>query len=207
MKLNIDKFKTQDKIVQIYNPSEIGKSLKDYQKDSKKIVSCGRIDSQKGFDMLVDVAEKVLRKHSDWEWHIYGDGPKKEELIKKISEKKLEQNVKLMGKTNKMNELYSEYAMFVMTSRYEGFAMVNIEAHFAKLPIVSFNCNCGPDEIIQDGINGYLVNCFDIDEMAERINSLIENQNLRIEMSQNTFLDKEKLKMDNIMKEWDKILQ
>ena len=105
-----------------------------------------------------------------------------------------------------MNEKYKDYAMFVMTSRYEGFAMVNIEAHFAKLPIVSFNCNCGPDEIIQDGINGYLVDCFDTNQMAEKINYLIENSDVRIQMSQNTSLDKEKLDMKNIIKEWEKIL-
>lgn len=207
MKMNIEKYNTQKKIRQIYNPMEELKLNNSYDINSKKIVSSGRLQYQKGFDILIDVAEKVFTKHPDWEWHIYGDGMDRENLEQKIKEKNLEKQVKLMGRTNRMNELYQEYAMFVMTSRYEGFAMVNIEAHLAKLPIVSFNCNCGPDEIIQDGINGYLVNCFEIDEMAGKINFLIENQKLRAEMSQNTSLDKEKLKMDNIMKEWDKILQ
>lgn len=206
METNIKKFKTANKITQIYNPIEIVELGEEYEAESKKIVSSGRLCSQKGFDILVDVASKVFDKHPDWEWHIYGDGPDKEILEKMIVEKKLKKNVKLMGRTNKMNEKYKEYAMFVMTSRYEGFAMVNIEAHYAKLPIVSFNCNCGPDEIIQDGVNGYLVNCFDIDKLAEKINYLIENPNVRIEMSKNTILDKEKLEMRNIIKEWEKIL-
>ena len=111
-----------------------------------------------------------------------------------------------MGRTNKMNELYKKYAMYVMTSRFEGFAMVNIEAHYAKLPIISFNCDCGPDEIIQDGVNGYLVRCFDIDMMANKINYLIENPNVRIDMSSNTLLDKDKLQLENIIFKWKKII-
>lgn len=206
MNLFIERFKPKAKIHQIYNPTEIAKLSDQYDEESKLIVTVGWINNQKGYDMLVEVAKKVFYKHPDWKWHIYGDGPLKENIISLIEENSLSDNVKLMGRTNKMNELYQKYSMYVMTSRFEGFAMVNIEAHYAKLPIVSFNCNCGPDEIIQDGVNGYLVDCFDIDKMAEKINYLIENPNIRIEMSRNTMLDKEKLQMENVIKEWGKIL-
>lgn len=204
---NIKMFKTrEDKIEQIYNPIQVVKIEDEYNIESKKIVSSGRICEQKGYDMLVEVAEKVFKKHPDWEWHIYGEGEDRQKIESLIAQKKLNNNVRLMGRTNKMNQLYKEYALFALTSRYEGFAMVNIEAHFAKLPIVSFNCNCGPDEIIQDGINGYIVDCFDINKMAERINTLIENPELRKEMSDNTLLDKEKLKMENIIQKWEAII-
>lgn len=206
MENNIRLFKSASKIKQIYNPIELVECEFKYNIDSKKIVSSGRLSTQKGFDMLVDVAAMVFAKHPDWEWHIYGEGLGRKNLERLIEEKNIGQNLKLMGRTNKMNELYKDYAMFVMTSRYEGFAMVNIEAHYAKLPIVSFNCNCGPDEIIQDGANGYLVDCFDINKMAEKINYLIENPSIRKEMSDKTFLDKEKLQMSNVIKEWEKII-
>lgn len=206
MELNKKRFHSEEKIVQIYNPIEFVETNSNYDINSKKIVTCGRLTHQKGIDMLLQVAERVLNKHPDWQWHIYGDGPEEYSVRQLIIEKGLENNVILMGRTNKMNELYKEYAMYVMTSRFEGFAMVNIEAHLSKLPIVSFNCNCGPDEIIQDGINGYLIDCFDIDKMVEKINYLIENPDVRKNMSDNTFLDKEKLKMENIIKEWEKIL-
>ena len=206
MQKNIEMFNTKSKIDQIYNPIEITKQKVNYDINSKLIVSSGRLCYQKGYDILLDVASKVFEKHPDWQWHIYGDGPEKENLEKSIIEKRLEKNVILKGRTNKMLELYKEYAMFVMTSRFEGFAMVNIEAHYSKLPIVSFDCDCGPDEIIQDGVNGYLIECFDTDKMANKINYLIENPDVRKEMSDNTFLDKEKLQMKNIIKEWDKIL-
>ena len=102
-----------------------------------------------------------------------------------------------MGKTDNMYQKYKDYSLYVMTSRFEGFALVNIEAHYFQLPVVSFNCNCGPDEIIQDGINGFIIDCFDVESMADKINFLIENKDERVKMSNNTSLDKEKL---NIIK-------
>ena len=206
MELNKKRFHSEGKITQIYNPIELIKLNNDYDINSKKIVSSGRFTNQKGFDMLVDVAKIVFDKHPDWQWDIYGDGPEEDTVRRLIIEKGLENNVKLMGRTNKMNELYKEYAMYVMTSRFEGFAMVNIEAHLAGLPIVSFDCNCGPDEIIQDGVNGYLVDCFNIDKMAEKINLLIEKSDLRLKMSNSTMLDKEKLQIENVIKNWEEVI-
>jgi glycosyltransferase involved in cell wall biosynthesis len=80
--------------------------------------------------------------------------------------------------------------------------MVLIEAHTSKLPIVSFDINCGPDEIITDGKNGYLIEPFDIEKMAQTINHLIENPEIRKNMSANTYLDKEKLSITTIIKQW-----
>lgn len=207
-KNNIKMFKTNpEKIVQIYNPIEYRKTEKEYDIHSKCIVSSGRFNHQKGYDMLVEIAEKVLKKHSDWEWHIYGDGEEKEKIMKLIHEKNLERNVILKGFSKNMNEDYRKYAFFALTSRFEGFAMVNIEAHYAQLPIVAFNCNCGPDEIIQDDVNGFLIDCFDIEAFADKVNYLIEHPEERKKMSEHTNLDKEKLKMENIMKEWEKIIE
>ncbi len=205
---NIKMFKTDaDRIVQIYNADE-SKAVSDkYDIDSKKIITAGRFMKQKGFDFLVEVAEKVFKEHPDWQWDIYGDGNLRPEIEQLIKEKNLEKNVILKGVSNNLYDLYKDYAMYVMTSRYEGYPMVNMEAHSAKLPIVSFNCPCGPDELIEDGVNGYIVECFDIDKMAEKINFLIEHPEVRQNMSDNTSKDKEKLKMENIIKEWEKIIE
>lgn len=207
MELNIKKFKTQNKIVQIYNPLEVIEQNADYNKESKLIVSAGRLTYQKGFDFLVDVATKVFEKHPDWEWHIYGDGEEKENLQKLIDKRNIKDKLILKGKTNKMNEIYKDYAMFVLTSRYEGLGIVLLESHFAKIPIVSFDIDFGPNEIIQDDINGYLIKPFNIDEMANKINYLIENPNKRIEMSSNTLKNKEQFKMENIITKWSEIIQ
>jgi len=193
-------------IIRIYNPIEMINQTHKYDINSKKILSIGRISGQKGFDYLVEIAKIVFEKHSDWQWHIYGEGPEKEKIQILINNNKLEKNIILMGQTNQMQNLYKNYSIFVMTSRFEGFPMVNIEAHSAKLPIVSFDCPCGPSEMIIDGVNGYLIDCFDVEKMAEKINYLIENPDIRQKMSDNTSKDKEKLKMENIIEEWKKIL-
>lgn len=204
---NIRFFNDEEKLRQIYNPIELMPQQNDYDSNSKKILTVARIElDTKGYDMLVSVAHKVFAKHKEWEWHIYGDGPDFNKLKSLVHKNNLENNLKLMGRTNKMNELYSKYSFFVMTSRHEGFPMVNIEAHYAKLPIISFNCKCGPDEIIQDGVNGFLIECFDTEKMVEKINFLIENPDVRIRMSENTMLDKEKLQMENVIKEWERII-
>lgn len=195
-------------IHQIYNPILLNDNkASDYRVESKKIITAGRFTKQKGFDMLVEVARKVFDKHSDWQWDIYGKSSDDPSIEEKIKEYKLEKNLIIKGEVNNLYDLYKEYSFYVMTSRYEGFAMVNIEAHYAKLPIISFNCNCGPDEIIQEGVNGYLIDCFDIEEMANKINYLVEHPEVREIMSRNTVLDKEKLQLENIIKEWEKIIE
>lgn len=205
---NMKKFKTPpDKIKTIYNPIEMKENKNFYDCTSKKIISVGRLVNVKGFDMLIDVANKVLKKHPDWEWHIWGEGDLRNELQKKIEENNLNKNLKLMGRTDKLLELYKNYALFVLTSRNEGLGIVNIEAHCAHLPIISFDCPFGPAEIIQDDINGYLIECFDIEKMAEQIEYLIENPEKRIEMSQNTMLDKEKFTMINVIHKWKEIFK
>ncbi len=195
----------EDKMVQIYNPNDNKIVSEVYDINSKLIISAGRFTEQKGYDYLVDVAAKVFAKHPDWQWHIYGEGPCKPDIEKKILENYLEKHVLLKGISKNLYEKYKNYSMYGMTSRFEGYPMVNIEAHSAKLPIVSFNCPCGPDEIIINGENGYIVDCFDIDAMAEKINYLIEHPEERQRMSDNTSLDKEKLEMENIIREWEKI--
>ncbi len=207
LELNKKRFKTK-RLYQIYNPSEIKENSIPYDKDSKLIISAGRFEEQKGFDFIPEIATFVFSKHPDWQWHIYGNNETEvgSKLRDKLKGYKLDNNVFLKGSVNNLNELYPKYAMFVLTSRFEGFCMVNIEAHASHLPIIAFNCPCGPDEIIQDGINGYLVECFDTKKMGEKINDLIEHQEKRIKMSENTSLDKDKFKFENIIDEWKKIL-
>ena len=207
LKINQKRFKTK-RVYQIYNPVEFEVPNTEYDINSKQIISVGRINIQKGFDMIPSFAKEIFDKHPDWQWHIYGDcdNEEGEKLKKAIKDVGLEKNVILKGVSNKIKEVYPKYSFYVLTSRFEGFAMVSIEAHSFKLPIVSFDCECGPDEIIQDGINGYLVDCFNTKEMAQKINYLIEHPDERKKMSDNTSLDKDKLMLKNVVEEWKKVL-
>lgn len=193
-------------LVQIYNPIEIKKINHKYNIKSKKILSCGRLEPQKGFDILINVAKLVFEKEKKWQWDIYGDGQDRKMLENLIKKNGLENHVILKGTVKDMHEIYKDYAFFVLTSRYEGFCLVNIEASSNLLPIISFNCNCGPDEIIAENINGYIIENFNEKEMAEKILQLINSDKTREEFSKNSNYDKEKLDIDYIMKQWQKLL-
>ena len=94
-----------------------------------------------------------------------------------------------------------------MTSRYEGFPLVLIEAKANKLPIVTFNCKTGPAELVQENINGNLIECFDIVSMADKVMELIEDKNKRLLFSANALLDTEKMKYEDIIGKWKKLLR
>jgi glycosyltransferase involved in cell wall biosynthesis len=155
-----------------------------YNSSSKKIISCGRLNYQKGFDILVEVADLVFKRHPDWQWHIYGEGEDRKALEKKIAEYGIGRNLVLKGYCSDLESVYKDYSFYVMTSRFEGLPVALVEATAKSLPIVSFNCPTGPDEIVDDSKTGFIVDCFDKEKMAEKICELIENQQLREEFSE-----------------------
>ncbi len=185
---------------------EVLKFKGDYNENSKLILSSGRFTPEKGFDMLVDVAEKVFEKNPDWQWHIYGDGPEFEKVNIKIKKLNLEKNIKLMGLADNMYSKYKDYGIFVLTSYREGFALVLLEAKVNALPGVSFDCVAGPSEIISNGVDGYLIPCYNITEMSNKISELIENQKLRIKFSQNSQINVEKFEKSKIIGKWKQLI-
>ncbi len=177
----------------------------EYDASSKKIISCGRLWAEKGFDMLVDVADKVLGAHKDWEWHIYGDGPERRNLKDMIGAKKLADRLFLKGFSNKLDCVYPEYAMYVMTSRFEGFGLVLVEAQKHRLPCVAFDTGT-QGEIISDGKNGFLIESFDKDKMAEKICELIENRGLREKFAGEAHDKIRKFSLENFYRSWDNLV-
>ena len=190
---------------QIYNPVDpafSNISTNEYCYQSRKIISVGRLSYQKNFDRLLDIANQVLSQHSEWTWDIYGDGEERNNLNKKIIDLGLQESVFLKGQVENLYELYKDYAFFVMTSRYEGFPMVLLEAASCGLPMVSFDIETGPNEIIENGSNGYLINPLSDSDMIDAISSLIENSELRTSMSNNSRKTAEKFSIEQILGRW-----
>ena len=174
---------------------------------NKKIISVGRLDYQKGFDLLIDVFEKVTRVHPEWKLEIYGEGEEKEKLNEKIKNKNLDGNIKLNGVTIEIGKKYIEASIYVMSSRYEGFGMVLLEAQAYGLPIVSFNCPCGPKDIITANKNGFLCNFGNIDDMAEKIIYLIDNIEIRKNFGKKARENSLEYSEEKIMEKWENLLQ
>lgn len=178
----------------------------EYNQNSKKIVTAGRFGPEKGFDMLVQVADKVLRANPDWSWDLYGAGETFESVKAQAESLGLTGRLNFMGETTQMLSLYKNYALYVLPSYREGLPLVLLEAKANSLPIVSFNCLTGPAEIVRHGVNGYLINCYDINEMANKINELISNPELRCRFAAAAKLDMDKFSKEAILQKWISLL-
>lgn len=142
------------------------------------ICSVGRLTSQKDFSLLIR-AFSIVRKVMPARLRIAGTGPEQEMLIRLIHQLKLQRDVELLGFIEYAEELIAESDLFVMTSIWEGFPATLVEAMVLETPVVSVNCESGPAELIQDGINGALVEVRSPGMIAERIIFLLQNPEIR----------------------------
>ena len=200
---------SEDKIAYIYNWKENLLSNVTYNNESTKLVTVGRFDNQKGYDYLVQVAKKVLSKKSDWTWEIYGSGNQDEvDKIKElIKENDLQDILFIKGLEKNQDLIYGDKGIYVMTSRYEGLPLVLLEAQQYNLPIVSFCCPTGPSEIVEDGVNGFLVDCYDTDKMSEKLLKLMENESLRHSFSAHAKDNMDKFDKNRILNQWIELIE
>lgn len=198
-----ENLKIKNKLIRIYNPFIKKNNENKYNERSNIILSSGRLTYQKGFDILLEIAKELKEKTKDFKWIILGEGEDRELLENRIKEYNLENYVELKGNVQNVEEFYRKSKMFVLTSRFEGLGIVLIEAKSYKLPIVSFNCDCGPSEIIQNNVNGYLIEKFNIEEMTNRIYTLLADNEKCIEFSNKSDLDMDKFEPKKIVNEWD----
>ena len=169
--------------------------------EPKRVIAVGRYTWQKGFDLLIDSWKLVNQKYSEWELHIYGSG--NNHIYQKwADEKGLGTTITCHPPTRNIMSEYQKSSIFVLSSRYEGFALVIGEAMSCGIPVVSFACPCGPKDIITDGKNGYLVEPNNIEALAERICYLIENEEVRKEMGKAARKRAEDFTEEKIMKQW-----
>jgi len=189
-------------VTYIYNPITLHSSQTS-SCEQKAVIAVGVLGVQKGFDLLIDAWEKVYKKHPDWRLDIFGDGPDKALLQEQINDMGLQNVVFLKGRTNKIEDEYLKHSIYVMSSRAEGFGLVLVEAAECGLPLVSFDCNYGPNEIIVDGENGILVKeVGDIEGLSNAINLLVEDPEKRKRMGLSAKKLNERYSGDKIKKQW-----
>lgn len=175
--------------------------------DNKKIISVGRLYKEKGYDILIDVWNIVFKKYPDWILEIYGEGEERENLQNKINKLGLEKSFLLKGAVKNIQDKYLESSIYVMSSRCEGFGMVLLEAMACGLPVVSFDCPCGPKDIIKDNEDGFLVKFGNIEQMAEKIEELITDQEKRKQFGKNAKKNIQRYSQDKIMNQWKELFQ
>ena len=181
-----------------------GRQLSDLKK--KRVISIGRLSKEKGFDRLLVIWKLVADKHPDWQLNIHGDGDMKNKLEQKIKLGNIK-NVTLCGTTNHISKELSESSICVSTSYYEGFSLVLLEAITHGVPCVVFDCPYGPRTIIEDGKCGYLVQDKKIPLFAERLCSLMEDEQLRHQFSKASVERSKAFNIDAIMLQWKNLFE
>lgn len=170
--------------------------------DAKKVIAVGRYSYQKGFDRLIDAWRIVTKSCPDWQLEIVGEGDEKVALQNRIDRYGLAEQVKLMPATSAIEEVYFGASVMVLSSHYEGLPMVLLEAQSFGLPIVSFACQCGPKDIVEDGETGYLVAEGDVQQLAERLINVMTNETLRKAMGRKAKEASLRYDEDRVMKQW-----
>lgn len=195
------------KLVQIYNIAELS-NASSFDPGSKTIISAGHVNAIKNFSIIPEIAQSAFAEHPDWKWKIYGSvAEDAEKLAANIKKFHMEDKVLFCGRCEDMGRAYREASIYVMTSLQEGFPMVLLEARTHGLPIVSFDIETGPDEIVEDGINGFLVKPYDKEAMAQKIEQLIRDDMLQKSFSERAQIGLEQWKAEKIADKWEKLLR
>ena len=173
----------------------------------KRIVSVGRLHAQKGFDLLIQSWQLIAARHPDWQLVVYGHGGDLQKLQQQLEKAGLTSSMTFAGATDNIYKEYQDSAFYVMSSRYEGWGLVLVEAMSCGLPCVSFDCPYGPSDIIRDGEDGFLVENGNIQQLAEKMELLINNKELRERLGVRARLNAARFTSDNIMPQWTKLFE
>ena len=165
------------KIVPIANPTPYENIENTPSLEYKTVLAMGRLTYQKGFDLLLDAWAFVCKKNHDWTLKIVGSGEDELKLKEQAKRLDIENRVIFISATKDVQQYFRTSSFFCLSSRFEGFGMVMIEAQSFSLPIIAFNCDAGPSDIIENEMNGFLVTCNNVQKLSERIiQSILMNQ-------------------------------
>lgn len=171
----------------------------------------GRLHPQKQFDLLIDAWAIVARRHPEQQLHIYGDGPLRQELQQQIDSLGLGGAVRLCGKSDHVEQIYASHSFLVLSSAYEGFGLVLIEAMQCGCPCVSVDCEFGPRDIITDGIDGILAPYRGLSRrervarLADAVCRMIENPEIQASMRQQAIKNARRFDKNAIMQRWQQL--
>jgi glycosyltransferase involved in cell wall biosynthesis len=147
--------------------------------DSKLILAAGRATPQKGFDLLIRAWAQVAPQHPDWHLRLYCHGQSRPLLIALRDELGLTDRMTIYYGAKKLPLRMRQSAIFALSSRFEGFPLILLEAMGAGMGVVAFDCPTGPSDVVEDHGNGLLVPPRDVDAFAAALTEMIEDDDLR----------------------------
>ena len=172
---------------------------------NKVVIAVGRLDAQKGFDRLITLWGKIHAKHPDWKLNIFGQGKDEQKLKNQITTMKLDNVVTIHKPCTNIKEEYLKSSIFVMTSVYEGLPMTLLEATGLGLPSVCYDFKCGPNDVIINGENGFLIKEGNQTAFVNAICRIIEDEPLRKRMGAKAKALSVRFSKENIIQKWIKL--
>lgn len=190
----------------IPNPVTVKPVALPTDKKRHQITAVGRLVPQKGFDLLIAAFAKIADQNPGWTLVIWGDGPDREKLEQQRDRLRLNQRVELPGVTEQPGAWIAETGVFVLSSRFEGWGLVLSEAMASGLPVVSFNCEWGPAEMIDHRENGLLVDLGDVDALAAIISQLCGDPDLRLILGSRARESMQRFSINKILAMWEDVI-
>lgn len=175
--------------------------------NNKVVLAVGRQSYQKGYDQLLKIWQPIAKKYPDWELKIYGKIDQELKLSQLAQELGITTSVSFYAPVKNIISVYTESSIYVMSSRFEGFGMVLIEAMACGVPVVSFDCHYGPKDIITPNEDGILVENNDLDSFSKSIEELIKNSELRKQMGKMAKQNVNRFFPDQIVPQWNELFK
>lgn len=201
-------FKNNNKFIYIHNPVTFDSTNTiNYNLNSNYVIGVGRLNTQKDFISLIKAWHLVQKECPTWKLKIVGEGPERTNLEQEIKRLNLGNSVILTGYSNNVRKEMLESSIFVMTSFFEGFPLVLLEAMSCGLPPVTFTYRCGPKDIIIDGNNGLLIYNRDIKSLSEKLIYLIQHPDIRKDMGNQALTRVDNFSINNIIDKWMQLFQ
>lgn len=173
--------------------------------DNKRAIMVGRYNDAKGYEYITEAWAIVNKKHPDWILNIYGSGELHDDVERWIKERNLEKVMIMHEPTQHITDKYIESSICILSSRYEGFPLVIMEAMACGVPCISFDCPFGPRNIIRNGEDGILVEYLNSNALAKNICEVIENETLRIRLGANARKNIQRFSQEEVMNQWQNL--
>lgn len=195
-----------DNVVAIHNPVSF-KPASVSPLTEKRVIAVGRYVYQKGFDLLLRAWKMVEQRCPDWRLDIFGDGDRGpyEQIARELGIDTC--RCRLNPPTNQIQKEYLDSSFYVLSSRFEGFGIVLVEAMSCGLPVVSFACPCGPKDIVHDGENGLLVDTGNVEALADAMACLMDDEDKRYRMAAAALNNVERFHMGKIAQQWRELFE
>lgn len=170
------------------------------------VVSVGRLTPQKGHDVLLRAFARVYGRISGWRLVILGEGEERAALLALSRELGMQDVVELVGRVTDVEMWLARSGLVVQASRFEGFPNALLEAMGMGATVISTDCPSGPDDILEDGVNGRLVPVDDVEALATAMTELMQDESKRARLGLAAREIRETYRQDRVLARWEAVL-